>query len=401
MREGRRGQMVRLAIGTIVAGILLAVASAASGQSNPTEDVFAPRTGLDPTTNPYASVGTFTVVGGGTRRAGGVPGGSTTRSPKAARTPRNGVRCTRIGNTRTCTTYHRSRAIRVCVKVSGRPVRCRASRRGQGSSRANSNVAEGWYAGDAPMGRLWLSSQDLFGTTSVQGICSGTVVGRNIVLTAAHCAYSSESGQFFQNTGTLFFDPGNGFAQNGGATAVENSWAPYGSWNVADSYVPQCYVDTASLACDVGLLVIAPSSRGQIGDVVGSYPVAANVAGVTVGTEVRNAGYPAGGGFESYANGMGNAPYYCSNRLTAGSGLPGGFDGTDSGAFLQTFECPMTGGASGGPVYVQLNDGRWYIWGVNNHADYRRLGTPFSRLTGTQPFGDVFLGLWRQITGTT
>ena len=59
----------------------------------------------------------------------------------------------------------------------------------------------------------------------------------------------------------------------------------------------------------------------------------------------------------------------------------------------------MTGGASGGPVYIQLNDGGWYIWGVNNHADFRRLQIPFSRLTGTQPFGDIFLTLWRQVTG--
>jgi V8-like Glu-specific endopeptidase len=249
------------------------------------------------------------------------------------------------------------------------------------------------------MGRLWLSSTDLFGTKTIVGFCSGTVVGTNIVLTAGHCAYNAESGRWFQDVGTVFFDPNNQFAANGGATEVENASAPYGSWDVQRSYVPQCYVDTASLACDVGLLVMSPNARGDIGTVVGSYPVVGNVTGVGVGTQVNSAGYPAGGGFASYENGMGNAPYFCQNALTAGSGLPGGFDGTDTGSFLQTFECPMTGGASGGPVFIKLADGQWYIWGVNNHADYRRLNTPFSKLTGTQPFGDTFLTLWRQVTG--
>ena len=45
----------------------------------------------------------------------------------------------------------------------------------------------------APVGRLY------FDTPAGRSTCSGTVVGPNIVLTAAHCVVDSDTGNFYRN----------------------------------------------------------------------------------------------------------------------------------------------------------------------------------------------------------
>lgn len=315
-------------------------------------------------------------------------------SPSAhptSRHPRNGRRCSRIGSERTCSTYRRGRAVRVCSTRAAGPARCRRPRHALAGAAASVNAYEGWWAprGPSAMGRLWIT----YGGVT-RGLCSGTLITPTVLVTAGHCLWNDGSvlpgvpRGYLSDAVALTFVPGNAFAANGIDGEAATAVTPYGSWRVSRSYVLRCWATRHDPHCDAGLARLRPNGAGRAGDVAGTVSAWTNSC-CAVGQEVVNGGYPAAGPrFHRYAGGFGNSPYFCRNRLARGSAVR---VGTGS---LERVPCAMTAGASGGPVWTLFSDGEYHMIAVNN-----RRGGPRDRTVGFQPFDGAFAQLYCRVVG--
>jgi hypothetical protein len=226
------------------------------------------------------------------------------------------------------------------------------------------------------VGRIYMTKPNGGG-----GTCSGTVVARNLVLTAAHCIDGSIGWSFV---------PGQ-YGQT----------APYGTWTATGWVYPSAYDTTKSSdeygAFDWGFLLFNTTNGAgkYLGDVVGSFPILYN----STGGPKWSMGYPSEGWFSGYCNTTaGCYPYHCSDRITDAStqyhmNLA---DATASygGWWEVGFGCYMTGGSSGGPVFEYWN-GKWYVNGVNSHLEHD--SAPTYTAGCTRPLGYCFQwadGMW-------
>ncbi len=192
----------------------------------------------------------------------------------------------------------------------------------------------------------------LFGVDGgkVTGTCSGTVVARNLVITAAHCV---------NHTGYSF------------APQQYGKSVPYGYWYATAYFVAPQYQGGANQGADFAFLVFNdPDSSGYlIGDRVGWFGIASDPPG---GLKYAM-GYPSEGYFNKYCSAIEDCyPVFCASTLnSAAQYVREAVDASVSyGAWWsQSFGCYMTGGSSGGPVFQQIN-GKWYVVGVNSHVDF-------------------------------
>lgn len=155
--------------------------------------------------------------------------------------------------------------------------------------------------------------------------CSGNAVtstNKSTVMTAGHCV--KLGGAFHTN---WVFVP-----------AYNNGNAPYGTWTARSLQATPQWVASENISYDIGAAVVNTLNGAFLTDVVGGQGIAFNQAR---GQNMYAFGYPAA------------APYndtiliYCSGRVF------NEFLGT--GAIGMT--CNMTGGASGGPWFLQFNEG--------------------------------------------
>lgn len=108
--------------------------------------------------------------------------------------------------------------------------------------------------------------------------CSATLIGKNHIMTAAHCLYDDEQGAFSSDT---YFFPGQ----------LDSGIAPFGRFQIIRSYMPSESIQFYDFRNDMAVAQLAPNERGQsAGDVAGYY----NVLGDEefVDGPVTTVGYP-------------------------------------------------------------------------------------------------------------
>ena len=205
------------------------------------------------------------------------------------------------------------------------------------------------------VGRIWVIRA---GEAELIPYCTGTVVTRTLVVTAGHCVVNADTNGVHPYHTRILFVPGQTW-NDPQSTTLDDIRAPWGVWEARAWWTPRCFrEDTCEL--DWGLIEIAPKNGQFIGDVVGSWPIRYNVR-FNDGAHVYSVGYPAEGFWQTVRGHEGRGQYACDDTWRGGAWLP-----VSGGGYDVWIKCPMNGGASGGPWFVQLAAGSWVIAGVNN-----------------------------------
>jgi hypothetical protein len=330
-------------------------------------------------------------------------------------------RCVRQGRLRTCTYFRlNGKPKRRCVDRSGRLLRCVFfNRAGKPTRRCTYHPLRCTSVRGRPVASVGerkelhptdfarLSWQGFPSTVSVpvgkiqmtspsgrSGSCSGTVVSRSLVLTAGHCLYSHKAG----DTGymsAVYFAPGSTWDNYADPSSITTPW---GVWKAAPGYggnywVPNEYIQ-GDPAFDYGLIEFAPAPN-YIGDVTGSWNITTGIQW-GYGARAYLMGYPASGHWATANGGYGRGQYACDSLYDAQySAIGNGYE--------LWFTCTMNGGASGGPVFVLLDNGTWTIGGVNdrcwgpNMNDPKNYCTPYSDYLRSSYFDSRFLTFWQTV----
>jgi len=157
-----------------------------------------------------------------------------------------------------------------------------------------------------------------------QASCSGNAVtsgNKSVVMTAGHCV--KLDGAFHTNWA---FVP-----------AYNNGNAPYGTWTARATMATPQWVASEDINYDVGAAVVNQLNGASLTDVIGGQGVAFNQAR---GQNMYAFGWPAAAPYD------GTKMIYCSGAV---------FDAFLSDGIGMT--CDMTGGASGGPWFLQFDEG--------------------------------------------
>ncbi|WP_067482266.1 trypsin-like serine peptidase [Actinomadura hibisca] len=183
--------------------------------------------------------------------------------------------------------------------------------------------------------------------------CSGDAVtsaNKSTVVTAGHCV--KLEGAWHTN---WVFVPG----YNNGST-------PYGTWTAAKTLATPQWGATEDLNYDVGAAVVNQLNGQRLTDVVGGQGIAFNQAR---GQNMYAFGYPAAAPYD------GSKLIYCSGRVV------NDFLGSqDLG-----LRCNMTGGSSGGPWFLNFNEGTGA--GVQNSVNSFKYNLP---ILNAYMFGPYF-----------
>lgn len=289
--------------------------------------------------------------------------------------PRKVRKCKRRHGRRICVTTRDGIVVKRCVTRAGR-TRCKRPRR---SGTLGTTSAISWQGWTNPVmqavGKIAFVRAD--GTSSE---CSGTVVSRTLMLTAAHCVYTHEAGGYHTR---ILFAPG--WTTTGAGVN--------GVWEARDWWVPTSYKRAdGDMSQDYALVEFGPQNGRYIGDATGSWSIHFSQTW-QAGRKVYLAGYPASGFWATSAGFNGNGQYACDSSYD-------GYKAIGSGYELWA-ACTMNGGASGGPWFIKLANGQWTIGGVNSQCDGpyanndpRQYCQPYSYSLRSPFFDNRFLTFW-------
>ena len=284
-------------------------------------------------------------------KPGAIEGSSDGRRSRAGRAPSNyGSNCGTSGNKWGCISYTNARV-------------------------ANSTVSSSASTSTQPVGGMpYVATGKLLIATSKEGEfnswCSASLIGKGILVTAAHCVHDYGKGDagFFKS---FRFIPANNSTSNTG---------PYGYWDASTVWIPTVYkngTDTCSttgIVCnnDVATVILKKNSKNQYpSDVsqIGYYGYGWNGYGFIKEkgagrrspkrSAITQLGYPGGldNGFlmqrgDSYAKYTGSGRGKSPLNLIIGSQMNGGSSG---GPWLINFGTPSSVGSSSAGAKASRN----------------------------------------------
>ena len=293
------------------------------------------------------------------------------RGSTPALKPLNTVRCKTVGGWRVCETIVNNYVAKVCRSkgkrktctwfAKGHRVRsCTWKGKKRTCKRFPSGVAvpagastlnwQGWPSSIAPTVGL-LAMQYPLG----HGTCSATVVDRSLLVTAAHCLYNPAAGGFAT---AIIFLPGMTWDNAADPDSVKMPWS---YWNASNWWVPEGWRQNADLALDYGLVEIPPAQSGPISQFTGTWTIQTGIRWGE-GARVYTMGYPSSGFWDTAQGYNGRGQYACDTVWS-----PPYYGAIGSGYELWS-SCTMNRGSSGGPWFVQLNNGSWVIGGVTSQC---------------------------------
>jgi V8-like Glu-specific endopeptidase len=192
---------------------------------------------------------------------------------------------------------------------------------GTGAQPAAFPSGGGAWTGDGKVtttaGRVFFTYQGRQASCSGDAVTSGN---KSTVVTAGHCV--KLDGAFHTN---WVFVPG-----------YDNGNAPYGTWTARATMATPQWVASEDINYDVGAAVVNQLNGQSLTDVVGGQGIAFNQA---KGQAMYAFGWPAASPYD------GTKMIYCSGTT---------FNAIISDGIGMT--CDMTGGASGGPWFLQFNE---------------------------------------------
>jgi trypsin-like peptidase len=240
----------------------------------------------------------------------------------------------------------------------------------------------------APVGRIWAIPA---GERRFRPVCSGTVVARGLVVTAAHCV-TDGNGRYSKD---ILFVPGQTW-NDPDSTAVDDIKAPWGVWQAHQWFAPDVYRN-GTVDLDWGLIEMKPKNGDYIGDVVGSYRIQTGIRFLDR-AQIWSMGYPGSGKWRRREGLVGRGQYACQTTWRGGAWR------NYARGYELWIKCPMNGGASGGPWIVQLASREWVIGGVNNWCnddvkgdDQETYCTPVSTDLRSLVFDQRFVAFWRSV----
>lgn len=292
-------------------------------------------------------------------------------------------RTKRSTRTRLCRYRRSGILVKTCTRKRGqKKFRCRFSRaratEAMPKVRMSALQRQGWQHPALPaVGRIYFNGR---------GHCTGTLITRGVVVTASHCVYSAAheptgGTNAYLDKSRLVFVPGNEY----------NGTTRYGEWGVAATYATQAYA-SGDKGADWGFLVLQPDASGRYaGDYVpGTFSTRALVTGITDQTVISRMGYPSEGGWATGQFYNGNGQYFCVDKYNTVRQDAGQHYWLDFGAPY----CPMNGGSSGGPNFIQLTDGSWAIVAVNNRGERGAEPTRWGMTASNTWFDQQFLAFY-------
>jgi hypothetical protein len=195
----------------------------------------------------------------------------------------------------------------------------------------------------------------------------------------------------------MYFVPGMTWNNLNDPASIQTPWGIWGTGPIYNRvWIPQQFIN-GDLGHDFGLVIIPPNDSGQwIGDVTGTWPIAANTR-FGPQDKVWIMGYPAKGWWNTRDGANGRGQWGCNTS----------YDGeySQEGTGWQLWSrCSANQGASGGPWFVQFTDGSWQISAVTSMCNGGQVidNLPCQRwgdwVRGLD-LQDSFLALWNYVVG--